>query len=163
MRKLAILTLGCGLLLTRVMPASCASLAGVVTNLQGQPVSGIKISVQNSAKQILGQALTDTNGHYQITGIAPNTYDYLLNPMNTGYKNGSAVSYLGPKGLVINWKVSDSRGVLALAVMGSGGLSALEVGSIVALGAGVVGAGVVGGYGAAGGFSGNNTPSSSSM
>src|ERR1700749_4169529 len=112
MKRLASFMMLCGLLLARLTPAWCADLAGIVTNLQNQPVSGIKISVENSARQVFGQAITDASGHYQIPGISPNTYNYLLNPMMTGYKSGTAVSYLGAKGLVINWKVSRSEGAL---------------------------------------------------
>jgi Carboxypeptidase regulatory-like domain len=164
MKRFAVLTFGCSLLLGSLSPAFSAELAGVVTNLQGQAVSGMQVVVQNPSKQAFGQAMTDASGHYQITGLSPKTYNYVLNPMSTGYRGGSAASYLGPKGLTINWKVSDSKGALALAGPANG-LSALEIGSIVALGAGVVAGGVVGGYGAAGGFSShsNNTPSSSSM
>ena len=163
MKKLAAFALGCSLLFGSVAPAVCAELTGIVTNLQNQPVSGIKIVVQNSANQLFGQGITGANGRYQITGITPTKYEYLLNPMMTGYKSGSAVSYLGPKGLVINWKVSRTGDALALAV--DGGLSSSEVGSIIVLGAGAVAAGVIGGYGAAGGFSthSNYPPSSSSM
>jgi len=163
--RIGTLVFGLSLLLGGVSPALCANLTGVVTNLQGHPVSGIQIAVQNPAKQVLGKAITDTAGHYEISGLSPNTYDYILNPVNTGYKGGTAVSYFGSKGLVVNWKVSDNRDALAMATPGGNGLTGWEVASTVVLGAGVLAGIAVGAYGAAGGFSGNSnsSPSSSSM
>lgn len=153
--------------------AICAEVGGMVTDSQGRPVGGVKIVVQNSGGKMLAQALTDAKGHYAIHGLSPDTYDYTLNPLTSGFKGGSAVSYLDSAGLTINWKVSDRADAAALATPGGKeaiagdpfGLSMGEFASAVVLGAGVVAAGVVGGYGAAGGFSGSSGPSptSSSM
>jgi hypothetical protein len=165
-KRISILVAGLSLLFGGLSPALCANLTGVVTNLQGQPVSGMQIVVQNPAKQVLGKAITNASGHYEVGSLSPNTYAYTLNPMNTGYKGGSAISYCGSKGLIINWKVSNNRGALAMAAPGgTGGLTGWEVASTVVLGAAVLGGAAVGAYGAAGGFSGNSnsTPSSSSM
>lgn len=160
--KRLILTLALGLLFGRFSSAFCATVAGVVTNLQGQPVSGMEIVVQNSSKQVFGHALTDANGHYTIGNLSPETYDYVLDPKATGYMGGNAVSYLGPKGLTVNWKVSNSRGALALAAPGAG-LTALGAASTVLLGGAVASGVAVGAYAGAGGFShSNDTPSSSS-
>lgn len=174
MKRLVVCALAIGLsFLIGTGSAICAEVAGMVTDSQGRPVGGVKIVVQNPAGKILAQAMTDAKGHYAIDGLSPDTYDYILNPLTTGFKGGSAVSHLGPAGLTVNWKVSDAANAVALATRGGKeaiagdpfGLSMGEFASAVVLGAGVVAAGVVGGYGAAGGFSGSSGPSptSSSM
>ena len=144
----------------------CADIIGTVMDLQGHPVSDVKIVVQNTAGKLFGQAITDPKGHYTIVGLSPNTYGYILNPLTTGLKGGSAVSYLGTDGLTINWKVSDTGDAISLAKQGSKealandpfGLSMGEFASIVTLGTAAVAGGVVGGYAAAGGFSSSSTP-----
>jgi len=171
--KLIFSALGLGLsLLVGLSSAFCADLVGSVMDLQGRPASGVKIVVRNTAGKVFGQAITDAKGHYSIGGLSPDTYDYTLDPLATGFKGGSAVSYLDSKGLTINWKVSNAGDAIALATQGSQemlagdpfGLSMGEFASVVVLGAGVVGAGVVGGYGAAGGFSGGSSaPASPSL
>jgi hypothetical protein len=139
-QHIGLMVFGFSLMFGGLSPALCANLSGVVTNLQGQPVSGMQVVVQNPAKQVLGKALTNASGHYEISGLSPNTYDYILNPMNTGYKGGSAVSYCGSKGLIINWKVSNNHGALAMAEpVGSGGLTGWEVASTMVLGAAALG------------------------
>ena len=165
-KRIGMMVTGLSLLFGGLSPALCANLTGMVSNLQGQPVSGMQIVVQNPAKQVIGKAITSASGHYEIGGLSPNTYNYILNPMNTGYKGGSAVSYCGSKGLVVDWKVSKNHDALALAAPGANGvLPGWEVASTVVLGAAVAAGVAVGAYGAAGGFSGNSnsSPSSSSM
>jgi hypothetical protein len=177
-RKLVFFALGLSFsLLVGLSPAFCADVVGTVMDLQGRPASGVKIVVRDTAGKIFGQATTDAKGHYAIAGLSPNTYDYTLNPLATGFKGGSAVSHLDSEGLTINWKVSNAGDATALATQGSKealagdpfGLSMGEFASVVVLGTAGVAAGVVGGYGAAGGFSGGSShhhhhhPTSSSM
>jgi Carboxypeptidase regulatory-like domain len=162
---------GCGLamvFLITVSSAFCAEIAGTVADPQGHPVSGVKITVQEPAGKVVGQGIADAAGHYSIDGLAPNTYDFFLDPLTTGVKGGSGVSYLDANGLTIDWKVSDAKN--ALATPGSKqkvagdpfGMSMEEFVSVTVLATAVVAGGVVGGYGAAGGF-GEGHSSSSSM
>ena len=123
-----------------------------------------------AVRKVAGQAIADAKGHYAIGGLSPNTYNYTLDSLTTGFKGGSAVSYLDANGLTIDWKVSDANNALALATQGSKkvlagdpfGLSMGEFASVVVLATAGVAAGVIGGYGAAGGFS-DHHPTSSSM
>ncbi len=141
--------------------ALCADIVGTVSDAQGNPVQGVQITAQTPTGKVVAQALASANGKYQIRGLNAGTYDCALNPLQTGFKAGTAVSDLGPKGLTINWKLSPTAPAIALASEGTEvalagdpfGYSAGEFAALVVLAAGGVAAGVVGGYGAAGGFS----------
>jgi hypothetical protein len=171
MKRLIVSTVGLGLLLL-VMGSSafCAEVVGSVSDLQGHPVSGVRIVVHDPAGKVLGQAIADAKGHYAIGGLLSRTYYYTLDPLTTHFKGGSVVSFLDSNGLTIDWKVSDGNSALAMATQGSKtvlagdpfGLSMEEFAATVMLGTLVVAAGVIGGYGAAGGFSGESTSSSPS-
>ena len=178
MKRLIVTILGIGFSFFIAVSAICADVSGVVMDSQGHPVNGVKIAVQDPAGKFLNQAITDSKGHYAINGLSPGTYDYILEPLATGFKGGNAVSYLDSKGLTINWKVSNTGDAVALATEGGQqtlagdpfGLSMGEFASVVVLGTAGVAAGVVGGYGAAGGFSGGHShghphhhPTSASM
>src|SRR6266851_7495823 len=150
--------------------AVCASVVGIISDTKDHPVNAVEIAAQNSAGKVFGRAKSDLQGHYQITGLAPGTYQFVLNPLATGLKGGSGVSYLDPKGLTINWKASAHAMALAMANPGIPGqiagdpfgYSPGEFAALVTLGAGVIAAAVIGGYGAAGGFSGGAPPTSPS-
>lgn len=166
MKRLITTLLGPVLVCATLAPAAfCANVVGMVSDTQDHSIRGIEITVQNSAAKVVGRAMTDVQGHYQITGLAPDTYQFILNPLATGFKKGSGVSYLDAKGITINWKVSTDALALAFASAGAAeeiagdpfGFSAGEFASLVTLGAGVVAVGVVGGLGAAGGFSGSSS------
>ena len=152
-------TIGLLVLATASM-ALCADIVGTVSDTQGNPIQGVQITAQTRAGNVVGQAFSGANGKYQITGIDPGTYDYLLNPLNTGFKAGSGVSALNSKGLTINWKLSPTAPALALASEGTEvalagdpfGFSASEFASLLVLTAGGVAASAVGGYAAPGGF-----------
>ena len=163
--------------LLRLPSAFGADVVGNVTDTGGHAVSGVKILVQDTTGKAAGEATTDAAGHYEIGNLLPNAYDYTLNPGTTGFKSGTAVSYLDKDGLTINWKVSKGDDASALATQGGKvaiagdpfGLSMPEFVSVVALGALAAGAASVGGYAAAGGFSESSSsppvvpPTSSSM
>ena len=175
MKRLIVFTVGSGLLfLITGSAAFCAEVTGVISDLQGHPVSGVQIVVKDLAGKLSGQALADAKGHYAISGLSPNTYNYVLDPLTTRFKGGSVVAALDANGLTIDWKVSDLNSALALAKQGSAavlagdpfGLSMDEFAGVVLLGTAVVAGGVIGGYAAAGGFSSSSSstpvPSSSS-
>jgi Carboxypeptidase regulatory-like domain len=160
-RKLAVTAITALLAVTTASLALGADVVGTVSDTQGNPVQGVQITAQTPAGNVVAQALTSANGKYQISGVAPGTYDYALNPLQTGFKAGTAVSDLGPKGLTINWKLSPTAPAIALASEGTEvalagdpfGYSPEEFAALVGLGVAGIAAGVVGGYGAAGGFS----------
>jgi hypothetical protein len=143
--------------------ALAADVAGAILDQGGQPVAGISISAQEEGAKTSIQANTDAHGHYRIIGLAPGIYAFKLDPGKKGFKAGTAVSYVGGRGLSVDWRVSPGGDAIAAAKEGVQndflaadpfGMSMGEFASVVTLGVGVVGAGVVGGYGAAGGFSG---------
>jgi hypothetical protein len=151
--------------------ALCADIVGTVLDTHGKPVQGIQITAGGPAGKMVAQAVTSAVGKYHLSSLDPGTYDYVLNPLQTGFKGGTAVSYLGIKGLTIDWKVSAKAPAIALASVGTEvplagdpfGFSAGEFASLVVLAAGGVAAGVVGGYGAAGGFSSSPPAASPSL
>jgi hypothetical protein len=141
---------------------------GRVSDLNDAPVQGVQIVVKDAGGRILAKVATDSHGYYQITGFTPDAYDYALDPLKTSFKGGTAAAYLGDKGLTMNWKVSASNPAVALATEGTGnalaagdpfGLSSRAFTAAVVGGVAVVTGGVVGGYAAAGGFSGPSSPS----
>jgi hypothetical protein len=167
MKRLGVSAVGLGLLfLVAASSAFCADVMGTVTDPQGHPVGGVEIGVRDSAGKVVGKAIADAKGHYAISGLSPNTYNYTLNPLATRFKGGTVVSQLDSNGLTVDWKVSEGNNALAMATEGSKtalagdpfGLSMGEFAGVVMLGAAVVAAGVVGGYGAAGGFSSSSSP-----
>jgi hypothetical protein len=51
-----------------------ASLAGVVSDVNGTPLMGVKIDLINSQGVVVGTATTDASGAYHFTGLAADTY-----------------------------------------------------------------------------------------
>jgi len=169
-RKVAATTIAGLLVVATASLALCAQVVGTVSDTQGNPVQGVQITAQTPAGKVLAQALSGANGQYQISGLNPGTYKYALNPLQTGFKAGTAVSDLGPKGLTINWTLSATVPAIALASEGTEVALAgdpfgmtwpgfLGFDALVAAGLG----GVVGGVAAAGGFSGSSSPASPSL
>ncbi len=151
--------------------ALCADIAGTVSDSQGNPVRGVQITVQAPAGHMVAQAVTSADGKYQISGLNPGTYDYALNPLQTGFKAGTAISFLSFKGLTINWKLSSKAPAIALASEGTEvalegdpfGMTWPEFVGLVGGTIGAVAGGVVGGYAAAGGFSSSSPPASPAL
>ena len=152
----------------------CADVAGLVSGVDGNPAAAVRIDIKDHKGNVLSSNVTDKHGQYRITGVAPGSYDFVLEPPAPTLKGGDLAAELTAKGLTINWKLSSSGPALAsasegvdLALAGDPfGYSLGEFASIVALGVGGVAAGVVGGVGAAGGFSGSSsssTPSSPAL
>jgi hypothetical protein len=122
-----------------------------------------------SGDHVAGRAVTDASGKYWITGLKSDTYHYVLDPLQSGYKGGNAVSYLDSEGLTLDWKISRTAQAIALASPGSSelgfardpfGLTAGQFAGVVLAGASVLSGVVVGGVSAAGGFgSSSSSPS----
>jgi hypothetical protein len=100
-----------------------ADVTGTVLNDRGQPVSGIRITVQTMEGKVVGQGVTDATGRYTIGEVTPGTYDYVLDPAHTGYKAGAAVSQLDADGMTLNSMLSKSNSPITLASKGATNLS----------------------------------------
>jgi Carboxypeptidase regulatory-like domain len=149
-------------MLTISSSAFGAEIVGTVADLQGKPVKGVQLKVQNSTGKSIASVTPDSKGYYQITGLKEGKYNYILEPHTAGFKGGQLSEYLSNKGLTIDWKVSSVGPAAAVASAGIGtaasgatlGLSSAAFGAAVAGGSiAAVTGGVVGGYAAAGGFS----------
>ncbi len=169
--KTAAIALAGWLICVTPCAAWSANVVGSVVDTDSHPVNGIVITARNMAGKVFSQGTTNQQGRYEMTGLAPGEYQYRLDPGKSGFKPGSAVSYLGAKGLTINWKLSSVNMALASAHEGADeqvagdpfGFSAGEFASLVVLTAGGVAGAVVGGYAAAGGFSSPSAPASPSL
>lgn len=149
--------------------APCADLSGTVTEVDAKPVKGIQILVAESGAKSALKVVTDDKGDYRLTGLSAGTYTFALDPGSTGFRGGTAIAYLGDKGLTVNWRISRGGPPSAIASQGSNqsllamdplGMTLGEFAGIVAGGAVVAGGVAVGAYSAAGGFSGAKpTPS----
>lgn len=170
-RKLAVTTIAALFAIAIESMAFAAEVVGTVSDAQGNPVAGVQITAQVPGGKVIAQASAGADGKYQLDGLAPETYAYALNPLQSGFKGGTAVAALGPKGLTIDWKLSPKAPAMALASEGTQvavagdpfGYSASEFASLVTLAAGGVAGGVVGGYGAAGGFSSGGSAASPAL
>jgi len=172
-------TLFAGLIATMLAAGSasvalCADVSGTVSDAVGKAVAQIKLSATDSSGKSAGSALTDVSGKYQITGLAPGTYVFALDPLSSGFKGGNGLAHLDEKGLTIDWRISTAGPALALARQGASetlagdpfGFTAAEFAGLVGAAGGVISSGVVGGIAAAGGFDSNsngNSPASPSF
>ena len=120
MKKTILALAGCTLAIGLASSfAIAADIVGTVTDASGQAVSGSKISVADQSGQIAGDAITDRQGRYAITGLQPGEYDIKLDPATANLKGDTAVSYLDNRGLTVNWAVGPSREALATAQLGT--------------------------------------------
>jgi hypothetical protein len=166
MRALSLLVLGIAFTWAlAVQEALCADVAGLVADGQGRPVAGVRIVVKNVQNKVSKEAPSNSDGRYQVTGLKPGVYTYILDPAGSGFKGGDAVSYLGSKGLTIDWHLSTSSSAIALASDATGSLAAgdpygftdQEYTGVVLGSAGLVAGGVAGGLAASGAFSGSSS------
>jgi hypothetical protein len=150
--------------LTSASSSLGADIEGKVLDAQCKPVASVQLLAENSTGKIVGTAPTDRQGYYQIKGLTAGTYDYVLDTSGTKFKGGSTTSYLNDKGLRLDWKVSSTSSAVALPSEKTKkklvacvpfGLSPGTLGAAAMGGSALVAGGVIGGYGAAGGFSGS--------
>jgi hypothetical protein len=163
MRKL-LTTVVAGAFVLAVAPwATCADIVGTVFDTQGAAVQGVQVRVKDSAGKILASVQPNMDGRYQVTGLAPGRYEYLLDPLRTNFKAGSGTSYLNAQGLTIDWKVSTTNAAVALASEGTGskyaagdpfGMSNKTFAAVAVGGLFLITGGVVGGLAAGGEFNG---------
>jgi hypothetical protein len=126
-------------------PAFAEALCGVARNAQNQPIAGLPVTVKGSSGNVLGQATTDADGRYVITGLPQGTLDVFVEAGGTTYKPGSGVLTLTEASADVNWEMSPTASALA-AQNGTcavgGAWTAGETAAVAALG--IAGAAAVG-------------------
>jgi hypothetical protein len=93
-------------------PAWCANLVGMVSNNRGEPVPGVAVSVVNSAGIDSGKAVSDARGRYAISNLAPGIY-------KLGSSGQWVMSYIGDRGLTVNWGLAPRQIPVAIAKQGT--------------------------------------------
>jgi hypothetical protein len=93
-------------------PAWCADLVGRVMNSRGEAVSGLTISVVNSAGVDSGKAVSDAAGRYAISNLTPGIY-------TLSSAGQSVMSYVGEQGLTVNWGLAPHSPPVAVATQGT--------------------------------------------
>src|SRR5207253_10150681 len=93
--------------------ASCADLVGRVLNSRGGAVSGITVTVVSAADVEAGKGTSDANGVYAISNLKPGTYKLNIVPGQW------VMSYIGDKGLTVNWGLAPHSPPVAVATLGT--------------------------------------------
>jgi carboxypeptidase family protein len=120
MHKTTIVLAGvCALVVSAGSFAIAADIVGTVMDAGGQAVAGSKVSAADQSGQTAGDATTDQQGHYVISGLRPGQYDIKLDPAAANLKGDTAVSYVDAKGLTVDWAVGASRAAIATARPGT--------------------------------------------
>ena len=99
--------------LTIGRPALCADLVGKVLNNRGEPVSGVNVTVVNAADVDAGRAISDARGAYAISNLKPGAYKLNIVPGQW------VMSYIGDKGLTVNWGLAPHSPPVAVATLGT--------------------------------------------
>ena len=95
-----------------------STIVGIVVNNQESPVPGIKILAKDSSGKILGEALTDADGNYQLKNLSIGQYQLTLDPVKSAFQGETVVAALGSQGLTVDWIVSKSARAIASATLG---------------------------------------------
>jgi hypothetical protein len=93
-------------------PAWCANLVGTVSNNRGEGVPGVSVTVVNSAGIDSGKAISDAHGRYAISNLAPGIY-------TLGSSGQQVMSYIGDRGLTVNWGLAPHAIAVAIARQGT--------------------------------------------
>lgn len=118
-KAMHVLAAGCALVMSLGSFAMAADIVGTVVDASGQAVNGSKVSAADRSGQIAGDAITDQQGRYVISGLRPGQYDIKLDPAVANLKGDTAVSYVDAKGLTVDWTVGPSREAIATARPGT--------------------------------------------
>lgn len=86
--------LASALVFTLVAQAAAESIQGQVQDALGRPITGAAISVQSVSGSVVGQAKSDTGGHFALTNIAQGTYAILVD--KSGFQAGTAIVTVTP-------------------------------------------------------------------
>ena len=94
-------------------PALCADLVGRVLSSHGEAVSGVTVRVVNAKDVEAGKAVSDANGSYAISNLTPGAYKLNIVPGQW------VMSYIGDKGLTVNWGLAPHSPPVAVATLGT--------------------------------------------
>jgi len=112
-----------------------STIVGIVVNNQESPVPGIKILAKDSSGKILGEALTDADGNYQLKNLSIGQYQLTLDPVKSAFQGETVVAALGSQGLTVDWIVSKSARAIASATLGIASSGPVAFGDTLAMAA----------------------------
>lgn len=95
-----------------------STIVGSVVNAQKNPVPGIKILAKDPSGKILGEAVTNAEGYYNLENLSTGQYQLTLDPLQSPFQGETVVASLGPQGLTVDWIVSESARAIAVATPG---------------------------------------------
>ena len=71
----------------------CADIEGVVTDVAGNRVAGVKlIAMRDRTGDVAGEATSGVKGDYYIPHVAPETYDIALDPAGKPYQPARGIA-----------------------------------------------------------------------
>ena len=112
-----------------------STIVGSVVNNQNSPVPGIKILAKDSSGKILGEAVTDAEGNYNLKNLRIGQYQLTLDPLKSPFQGETVVTALGPEGLTVDWIVSKSAKAIASATLGIASSGPVAIGDTLAMAA----------------------------
>ena len=112
-----------------------STIVGTVVNAQKNPVPGIKILAKDPSGKILGEAVTDAEGNYNLKNLRIGQYQLTLDPLKSPFQGETVVTALGPEGLTVDWIVSKSAKAIASATLGIASSGPVAFGDTLAMAA----------------------------
>lgn len=120
MKRLLTVLLGVALIgMSKPIVASAADIVGTVTDAQGIPVSGLKLSALTQSEKELSSTTTGRDGSFVLSGLSDGDYLLKLATAGTVYQGQTVVTHVDSAGVTVNWKVSQGTTALALATYGA--------------------------------------------
>ena len=92
-----------------------STIVGSVLNKQKSPVAGIKILAKDSSGKVLGEAVSNADGCYDLTNLGIGQYHLTLDPLKSPYQGETVVTSVGAQGLSVDWIISESAKAIASA------------------------------------------------
>ena len=122
-----------------------SAIVGTVVNTQKNPVPGIKILAKDPSGKMLGEAVTDAEGCYNLPNLRVGQYQLTLDPLKSPYQGETVVASLGPQGLTVDWIDSENAKAIASAAPGIAACGPFTLGATTrAIIAGVIATGGLG-------------------
>lgn len=104
MRKLGLIAIALTLLgLAR--PALSAQIVGKINDYQGTPISNIQVAITDRRGRQVMSLVTDKNGIFDATNLAPGDYGLQLHPFTGGLLGRPIQLHLSPTGATVRWTV----------------------------------------------------------